>query len=426
MNRCFIFLVVIPLLVPCSVSLGWGRGHDLIRAWALDRLPAWQKERLDDIYWKRLGKAYNKLQDQHAGGRAPELDKYCLPPGPRISLHDVNPSEKSLPAMEWYLRETIERIQQPENFDEDDPLDEALKFLGVLCHWNEDPGSPSAHSSPVGEAALRILLPPTKEKENLNYTYGYGGISSVGEFEIPEVNYTPKLLGNSIPEVALRLFQHQRLLERRAASGIVPIVQSIQYGDGTEAEKTRSRLAHRNAEHIADLCYSVFCLAFEKIDPEEAQQWNEQRLSTWLSESAPRMTTHPYYVTPFLVDQSFDARRALHPLQIEETRYDHGFGAGVPSSIEYTLTDGGSYRKFVVDVGLHPQAGPTGRVNFQIWIDDKIVAESGFLTPGDPPQRLKVGLPDDQMFRLKLSTVAGEKADSLHNLAIWGSPRLVK
>jgi hypothetical protein len=418
-------LLFLFLLQP-TVSFGWGRGHDLIRTWAIEHLPAWQKKKLTESHWKHLGKDYNKLQDQHAGGRAPHLDKYCLPPGPRLSLHDVNPPEKSIPAMQWYLEQTIDRIQHPDKFEEDDPVDEALKFLGVLCHWNEDPGSPSAHSSPVNEAALRILLPPTPDKVNLNYLYGYGGISNRGTFEIPNAEYTPKLLGASIPEAALRIYQHQLLLERNAAAGIIPIIQSIEYGDGTLAEKTRSRLAHRNAEHIADLCYTVFCLAYDRIDVEESRQWDEQSLSAWLSETVPRMTTHPYYVTPFLVDQGFDAGRKLHPLQIGEQKYDIGFGAGVPSSIDYTLTNGGHYQQIVCEVGLHPLAGPTGSVNFQIMIDGKVVAESGFLTTKDSAVMLSADLPKGKLFKLKLMTVAGEGSESLHNLGVWGEPRLVE
>ncbi|MBD3673039.1 MAG: NPCBM/NEW2 domain-containing protein [Planctomycetaceae bacterium] len=426
MRHCLTSLLLLLFLLQPSSLFGWGRGHDLIRAWMLAHLPEWQKEKLDAVYWKRLGKDYNKLQDQHAGGRAPQLDKYCLPPGPRLSLHDVNPPAKSIPAMQWYLEQTIDRIQHPEKYDEEDPLDEAMKFLGVLCHWNEDPGSPSAHSSPVNEAALRILLPPAKDKVNLNYTYGYGGISSVGTFEIPDAEYKPRLLGASIPAAALRIYQHQRLLERNAAAGIIPIVQSIQYGDGTLAEKTRSRLAHRNAEHVTDICYTVFCLAFDRIDPAEARLWDEQNLSSWLSETVPRMTTHPYYVTPFLVDQSFDAQRNLHPLKIGEKEYARGFGAGVPSSIDYTLTNGGAYRKLVCEVGLHPSAGPTGSVKFQIQIDGQVVAESGFLTGKDSAVTLSAELPTDKLFQLKLVTVPGEGSESLHNLAIWGEPRLVE
>ena len=420
------FLVCTLIVLSPSISFGWGRGHDLIRAWMLAHLPQWQKEKLDEVYWKRLGKDYNKLQDQHAGGKAPHLDKYCLPPGLRLSLHDVNPPEKSLPAMKWYLEQTVDRLQHPEKYDEEDPIDEAMKFLGVLCHWNEDPGSPSAHSSPVNEAALRILLPPTKDKVNLNYSYGYGGISNIGTFEIPEAKYEPQLLGSSIPEVALRIYQHQLLLERNAAAGIIPIVQSIQYGDGTLAEKTRSRLAHRNAEHVTDICYTVFCLAFDQIDTNEAKEWDEQNLSSWISETVPRMTTHPYYVTPFLVDQGFDPRRNLHPLKIGKTTYERGFGAGVPSSIDYTLTNGGSYRKLVCEVGLHPLAGPTGRVKFLIQIDGKVVAESEFLTVEDSAVTLSANLPAEKLFKVKLVTVAGDKAESLHNLAVWGRPRLTK
>lgn len=427
MRPLFCLSIVFFLLSCPSNSYAWGRGHDLIRAWALAHLPAWQKEKLTEKYWAGLGKTYNKLQDQHAGGKAPHLDKYCIPPGPRLSLHDVNSAAVSIPAMQWYLEQTMTRLASPEKFPEEgDSTDEAMKFLGVLCHWHEDPGSPSAHSSPVTEAALRILLPPTADKVNLNYTYGYGGISNVGTFSIPETDYQPRLLGSSIPEVALRLYQHQRLLEQNAAAGIIPIVQSIQYGDGSLAEKTRSRLALRNAEHITDLLYTVFCLAYDRLDEQETAGWNEQLLSEWIPDHPGGRTSHPYYVTPFLKDQALDAQRKLHPLQIGKTGYNLGFGAGTPARISYTMTSGECYEQIVCDVGLHPTAGTSGKIVFQILIDGQLLAESPELTPESEAFRLQANLPADKLFKLELVTVAVEGSEPTHNLAVWGRPTLVK
>ena len=75
---------------------------------------------------------------------------------------------------------------------------------------------------------------------------------------------------------------------------------------------------------------------------------------------------------------------------------------------------------------MHPLAGPTGSVNFQIMIDGKVVAESGFLTTKDSAVMLSADLPKGKLFKLKLMTVAGEGSESLHNLGVWGEPRLVE
>lgn len=135
----------------------WGRGHRLIRSWSIEKLPDWQKQLFDEKLWKRLANDCLSLQDRYAGGNASELDQYCMVPGHHVSLHDVNPPEPSVGAISWYLNKITEHVESGEH-------DEAMRYLGVLCHWNEDPGSPSAHSGPVSETILRQLIPPPSDK----------------------------------------------------------------------------------------------------------------------------------------------------------------------------------------------------------------------------------------------------------------------
>lgn len=414
-------VLLLSVLCHTSDARAWGPGHRLIRLWAVARLPEAQRELIGEQHLARLCSEYTSLQDRHAGGNAPELDPYCVVPGVQLSLHDVNPAEPSARASVWFLEQVIERLRSGDT-------DEAMKYLGVLCHWHEDPGCPSAHCSPVREDALKILLPPPPEKANLNYLYGYGGIADTGTYRIADVDYHPRLLGVTAEEAALRMYQHQRLLERRAAAHIIPIVQDTVYGDGDKAQRHRAEAALDNAKHIADLIYTVVCLTRNTIDPADAQRWRRQRLTEWLPDARWTMIGHPYYVTPFLVDQAMDAQRRLHPLAFpgegDASRVEFGYGMGAPHSLEFTLAPGGGFDRFTCRVGLHPTAGPGGEVAFAIAANGSELYRTGPIRSGQPPESIDVVLPETDVLELSLQVHPSDPADSMQNLTVWAEPTL--
>lgn len=106
--------------------------------------------------------------------------------------------------MRWYL----DRIQAELAAGNGD---EAMKYLGVLCHWNEDPGSLSAHSSPVSEQLLRELIPPRDDQQNKNYLFGAGSIGNERNVGLDGLSYQPRLLGKDIAEAAVQITHHQEL-----------------------------------------------------------------------------------------------------------------------------------------------------------------------------------------------------------------------
>ncbi|MCC9604995.1 NPCBM/NEW2 domain-containing protein [Blastopirellula sp. JC732] len=416
-----LFLVACSLLSPLADNAyGWGRGHKLIRSWAVASLPDWQKELLAEEHWERLRSDYTSLQDRHAGGKSPELDRYCLPPV-RVSLHDVGTIEASLPDMQWYLQNALDQLAANEP-------DEALKFLGVLCHWNEDPGCPCAHSSPIDEATLRRLLPPTPEMANKNFLFGYGGVADIGNYVIPESDYEPQLLGTSVPEAAAQIYQRQRLLRAHAAGLIIPLMQANLAGDTELADKHRQTAAIYNAKHTADILYTAFCLHTQRFEPEQVERLASQPLTAWESDATMRMIAHPYYVTPYLINQAMDAERNLHPLAFaaekEPSEIRFGLGMGTPYALPYKFGPGGVYDRFTCRVGLHPTAGEAGRVAFAVIINGKEAARTDYLTPTDPPQSLDVPLPDSDVVSLVLQTIPHPESNPLHNLTVWGEPTL--
>jgi hypothetical protein len=414
-------LCSIVILQPCR-SLGWGQGHRLIREWAEVRLPDWQRELIGAENLRRLCVDYKSLQDTHAGGKAPHLDPYCKDHGLRISLHDVNPIEKSVDGMLWYLDKITSHMRAGET-------DEAMKFLGVLCHWNEDPGCPSAHSSPISEAELKILIPPPPDRARYNYLFGAGGIADIGKYALADEPYTPKLLGRTREEIAMQIYQRQRLLERNAAAHIVPLVQDMMHGDGTKAARHRADAALYNAKHIADVIHTIICLAAKRFDG-GAKLDASQPLTEWLPDPMGRRPGHPYYVTGFLMNQAMDANRNQHPLAFagpgKTSQIAQGFGTGAPFAINYTLAPGGVYRRFTCRVGLHKTAGANGEVAFAILINGKEVKRTKPLGPNNAPEKISIELPSDKIVRLSLVTIPTDPADSLSNLVVWGDPTLEK
>ena len=396
-----------------------GQGHRIIRTWAVDKIPSWQKSLAADALDSVLCKEALSLQDKHAGGNSPDLDNYCVIPGVKVSLHDVAQPSVASKSIQWFLRNICENIEKGQT-------GEAMKFLGILCHWNEDTLWPGAHCSPVTETVLRQLVPPPTEKQNLNYLFGYGGIADTGQYSIPDESYQPRLLGASIPEAAVRLHQRQRKLSRQASSFILPLVQDTMYGDGSEAAKVRAEVAHVAGRHSADIIYTALCLAYDRIDEKEESEFEKQKLTDWLPVFEGAMIPHPYYVTPFLIDQSMDADRNLHPLSFygEDGAVGFGFGMGTPFSLQFCIAPGTVFGRFTCRAGLHPTAGPNGKVVFRVRVDGEIISSSQPVASGDSPADLCADFPLTEILNLTLETAAEEGSEPSHNLTVWAEPCL--
>ena len=153
------------LSIALTISMaatGWSGGHSVIRERAITCLPAWQQELLGDTAEALCGE-YSALQDQSSNERL-ALATYCRPEGANVSLHDVNAVPQSTIAFRWYLRRIGDAVRAGE-------MDEAARYLGVLCHWIEDVGSMSVHCTEgfVDETSLRELIPPPGDERKHHY-----------------------------------------------------------------------------------------------------------------------------------------------------------------------------------------------------------------------------------------------------------------
>ncbi|MBM9508177.1 NPCBM/NEW2 domain-containing protein [Streptomyces sp. KK5PA1] len=94
-----------------------------------------------------------------------------------------------------------------------------------------------------------------------------------------------------------------------------------------------------------------------------------------------------------------------HTLTIGGVTYAKGLGVHAASDISFHT--GGLCTRFSADVGVDDEVGANGSVDFQVYRDGTLVADSGTRTGNDPPARLTAGLTGGGTLRLVV-TDAGD------------------
>ena len=409
-------------LTVSMATCGWGGAHGVMRQLALQSLPDWQQELLGEA-GTRLRSDYLSLQDQHAGGQRPDLDPYCVVPGVSLSLHDVNTVPVTIAGMRFYLTHVREAIQASET-------DEAARYLGVLCHWLEDPSSPTMHCVEgfTDEARLRELIPPPDDLRGRHYLYGYAGIGDTGRYEMPEeFAHTPVLLGRTIDEAALHLQRRQRLNARMARRSLVPLVWDEMHGDGTTAARIRGELMHAQARTTADAIFTALCLATDRIEG-DTTHLGTVPLTDFVSSYRGGSTTMPYRWVPFLIDAAFDQERNVIPLELTgadgTAQFERGIGMGVPFALDWDFGPAGVMSRLTATVGLSPQSIEGASATFAVLVNGEEVAAVGPLAVGEA-REIDVPLPaDGPAVELRLETRDAPVAPGDGCLAVWGEPTL--
>ncbi|KJK55511.1 NPCBM/NEW2 domain-containing protein [Saccharothrix sp. ST-888] len=104
---------------------------------------------------------------------------------------------------------------------------------------------------------------------------------------------------------------------------------------------------------------------------------------------------------------------------IRGTQYSRGLGVHARSEVDYYL--GGTCRNLSVDVGVDDETNGNGSVDFQVYRDTALVADSGIRTGKDPAKHLVADLTGGGRLRLVV-TDGGDGIDYDH--ADWAAPLL--
>ncbi len=418
-------VVMVAISGGASSALAWGWGHKWITQWAVERLPDWQQDYFGPDELAKLSDEYRAIQDTYSGSKSAELKPYVDTPGVGARLHDVHAIGPSVVSIKWLVQQVIDRMAAGEP-------DEAMKYLGVLCHWHEDPGSPTAHASPISESMWRWLLPPANDQvQSQSYIYGYKNVGlDVYEMHTPDEAYTPRLLGSTLDEAAARMYQDQRLLAHFAASRILRLLVAVNDNDQATRDALMTELALYNGRHVANIIYTVGCLASGNIDAAEDQQNQSQDLAAWLPNNyvleRGALYSPPYHGVPFLVNQSYTPKRAVVPLAFigEERVYDTGFGVGANGVIQFTIAPGRVFDRFEAMVGLHASAGKDARVSFVVEKDGQEIARVGPMSVGDGGRAIEAVLAGDDKIDLTLRCENATGSPLSQVVGVWASPRL--
>ncbi len=135
---------------------------------------------------------------------------------------------------------------------------------------------------------------------------------------------------------------------------------------------------------------------------------------TWIS------ATNGWNGAPKLDKANGDPGVPLNPITLHGTVYPKGIGCHAPSVITYNL--GGNYTEFVSYIGIDDEVVSGGSVDFQVWVDNVQVYDSGILTHDSTT--LKVDVPNlDGKSTLQLIVNVGTTTTNDH--ADWAGAYLV-
>lgn len=135
---------------------------------------------------------------------------------------------------------------------------------------------------------------------------------------------------------------------------------------------------------------------------------------TWIS------ATNGWNGAPKLDKANGDPGVPLNPITLHGIVYPKGIGCHAPSVITYNL--GGNYTEFVSYIGIDDEVVSGGSVDFQVWVDNVQVYDSGILTHASPT--VKVDVPNlDGKSTLQLIVNVGTTTANDH--ADWAGAYLV-
>lgn len=118
-------------------------------------------------------------------------------------------------------------------------------------------------------------------------------------------------------------------------------------------------------------------------------------------------------------DLSIDGNPLTLASDADPVTYDKGIGTHAHSEIVYDIA-GKGYDSFEAIVGLDREANSTGTVNFQVWVDDEKVFESGVMRRDTPAKAVKVDISGKKKLKLVV-TDAGDNNGNDH--ADWADAK---
>lgn len=220
-----------------------------------------------------------------------------------------------------------------------------------------------------------------------------------------------------------------------ARSTTIPIIQALYADDAKAVVSGQMKAATMDAKVVADAFYTILCLGAEKFDASE----RESLRTVGIGSFSPLEAVNLYFPqSEFAGSPNWGYARSgvlmeggtkEVPLKLRidkdggvaEKEFADGISVVMGRSLTYLLP-AGVYQRFTVLVGLHPELGAKGRVEFTIKGDGKQLA-SVTLNGEEPARSFDCDLTGVTQLQL---VVNSRGPDAKGNYAIWAEPLLVK
>ena len=352
-----------------------------------------------------------------------ELYRYWLPKLEEQRLGKSRPFHNSnffhaRAGFEFYLNNMVK-------YFEDDNYREGAKFTGCLLHMLED-SSFGAHSleGPYG-TDIFVLERLFGEPDDLGKT-PLNILKALDCSRVKPFDYTPKLLGENVPEIAMHLYA---AYVKNAASSrqlCFKIVRNVYDGRENENPELIQKMFSKTIKICTDMLFSALSVA--KHELKDSGHLKTISLTELEPFEFPLGGSGGYRFLSCLKDIAVDSNMRKIPLQLklgdEIISFDRGlsFGSHYEVALCYWIPED-LYSGFEACIGLHPDSlNPESGVKIEIINNGKIVQELEFKETSSA-EKLLLKNPRGK-FGFKVSYIKGYPHST--NIIVIGSPILQK
>jgi len=426
----FICLLVI-LMGIADVCLGWGAGHKKIAVAAFKELPDWQKAKWKDSE-KGLTTRYCLYPDWGLGNS--EAKPYLVVVRGRLFHYFPRDNRSDYLMFMSGARTYIEKITAAMRGGD---YADAAKFAGAFTHTLEDLSQPECHSLEGINGFSWTILDEIFTPEDQSWNRGPQsiiGLDSRPAFKVDISGYAPKLLGEHPREVAFRLYQRVCMVRRAARKALPAIFAKTYAGDLDGAARAAVVPANIDAKIIADMYYTCFSLANDRVDAAEVKKLETFDLTSLVPHKVPALIPMPYRFSPLAYGVSVNRKRQPVPMTlfIEEggQKKEVTFKKGIATScctFSYEIP-ANVFKEFRCWAGLHSQLSREGKpanLRLKIKLKGKTVFDSGKLTAGSTAKKVVIPMAGGGMLSFTSSGNPG-LPNNYSNQTVWANPVFVR
>lgn len=440
MNK-FLLVTIILSMALAQEAFAWGDPHRTIAAAAVSTLPQWQQELIKDEI-KDYTYTYCLYPDSSPSD--PVTMPYVMKDmGIRMHIPKSRPENQEI--LDYYIPLVAGKLKAGN-------IQEAMRQFGSLTHYIEDsscPGHVRYGDSAVPADSTYFLMmeffkqymdvPPEKVNAQLHGVLdgAYAGCFTREQIVKSMEGYKPVLLGATIEEALFHLGQRHEDMHVASAKHLIPLLQAYFKDDKETFNKHILAAGQGSAKLVADTLYTLICISQGKVDPAEAAALpKEINLADvtiakgmpfyWRTNYANQPVRNASGASGFVATEPKGLTAEPLKLLMEDGQvreFKKGYGVAVGTRYLFLLQPD-VFKTFTVTVGNQSGIGEHGFSSFQIFLDGKVVADSGMMDGKQAAKVLKVDL--GKARQLTIQTTGKENVKSALCHPIWAEPVLSK